>query len=83
MRAGPIALMLERLHAFDQPALFQSLMRPVCTCDYLAYGNRSGKPYPKAALLDKALLACAGLDGDEQEAIETARATSHRSDLPL
>ena len=27
MRAGPIALMLERLHAFDQPALFQSLMR--------------------------------------------------------
>lgn len=73
MRAGPIALMLDRLQAFDRPALFQSLMT-VCTCDYLAYGNRSGKPYPKAALLDKALLACADLGEDKQDELETARA---------
>jgi len=74
MRAGPVALMLDRLQAFDQPAFFQ-LMMMVCTCDYLAYGNRTGKPYPKAALLDKALRACADLD-NEQDGIETARAVA-------
>lgn len=74
MRAGPVALMLDRLQAFDQPALFQ-LMMTLCTCDYLAYGNRSGKPYPKAALLDKALRACADLDNEPDE-IETARAVA-------
>jgi tRNA nucleotidyltransferase (CCA-adding enzyme) len=48
VRAGPIALMLERLGAFDAPELFQQLMS-VCACDYRAYGDRSGQDYPKAA----------------------------------
>ncbi|WP_294537651.1 tRNA nucleotidyltransferase [uncultured Rhodoblastus sp.] len=61
-RAGPIALMLERLGGFDAPQRFRELMT-VCACDYRAYGERSGQNYPKAELLETALAACAEIDG--------------------
>jgi tRNA nucleotidyltransferase (CCA-adding enzyme) len=61
-RAGPVALMLERLGGFDAPERFRQLMT-VCACDYRAYGGRSGQAYPKAALLEMALAACAEIDG--------------------
>jgi tRNA nucleotidyltransferase (CCA-adding enzyme) len=61
VRAGPVAAMLERLGAFDCPERFEQLMT-VCACDYCAYPGRSGKTYPKAALLDIALKACARVD---------------------
>jgi tRNA nucleotidyltransferase (CCA-adding enzyme) len=64
VRAGPVALMLERLGAFDAPDLFKQLMS-VCACDYRAYGDRSGQDYPKAALLETALRACAEVDASE------------------
>jgi tRNA nucleotidyltransferase (CCA-adding enzyme) len=60
-RAGPIASMLERLGGFDAPQRFRQLMT-VCACDYRAYGERSGQAYPKAALLEMSLAACAGID---------------------
>jgi tRNA nucleotidyltransferase (CCA-adding enzyme) len=64
VRAGPIALMLERVGAFAAPELFKQLMN-VCACDFCASGDRSGQDYPKAALLDAALKACAEIDEDE------------------
>ena len=78
IRAGPIAIMLERLHAFDDLECFNRLMT-VCLCDYRAYGGQSGKDYPKAALLDKALRACTQLDDmllhecGSVEAVDTLR----------
>jgi tRNA nucleotidyltransferase (CCA-adding enzyme) len=63
-RAGPIALMLESLGAFDAPERFQLLMT-VCACDYRAYGDRSRAAYPKASLLELALKACAEIDETE------------------
>lgn len=70
MRAGPVALMLERLGAFEAPERFRQLMT-VCACDFRAYESRSGQAYPKAALLDIAIQACAELD--ETDPIETRR----------
>jgi tRNA nucleotidyltransferase (CCA-adding enzyme) len=61
VRAGPVAAMLERLGAFDQPQRFEQLMT-LCACDYRAYPGRATQDYPKAALLDIALKACAGID---------------------
>jgi tRNA nucleotidyltransferase (CCA-adding enzyme) len=58
VRAGPVAMLLDRLGAFDNGARFKLLMT-VSSCDYRAYGQRSGEVYPKAALLDAALKACA------------------------
>jgi tRNA nucleotidyltransferase (CCA-adding enzyme) len=73
-RAGPIALMLERLGAFDQPEQFERLMQ-LCACDYCANGERSGAAYPKAALLGAARAACAGLEGaGKAEDVQRARA---------
>jgi tRNA nucleotidyltransferase (CCA-adding enzyme) len=60
VRAGPVAAMLERLHAFDDPEAFGMLMT-LCACDFRAFGDRSGQDYPKAAVLDAALRACAGV----------------------
>jgi tRNA nucleotidyltransferase (CCA-adding enzyme) len=57
VRAGPIAALLERLHAFDDRSLFDGLMM-VCTCDYRSYRGNSGKDYPKAGVLRKAVRAC-------------------------
>jgi len=82
VRAGPLAAMLGRLRAFDDPVRFALLMS-VCTCDYFAYGGRSGPAYPKAVLLDTALQACADIDeaefadagvADATDAVQTARA---------
>jgi tRNA nucleotidyltransferase (CCA-adding enzyme) len=82
VRAGPVAAMLERLRAFDQPERFNLLMT-VCACDYRAYGNRSGQIYPKAQLLAAALSACRSIeamsDGQsdgQAEALQLARATA-------
>ena len=79
-RAGPVALMLERLGAFDASGLFTRLMT-VCACDYRAYAGRSGQVYPKAALLEIALEACAEVEAigisanaSDIEARQTARA---------
>lgn len=74
MRAGPVALMLERLGAFDAPERFQELMI-VCASDFCAHAGREGKPYPKAALLEIALKACAEIaEYDSPEARQSARA---------
>lgn len=73
VRAGPVALMLERLGAFDHPERFDLLMQ-VCACDYRAYGERFGPVYPKATLLYTALRACTQA-GDAHD-IETARAAA-------
>ncbi|KAF0133671.1 MAG: tRNA nucleotidyltransferase/poly(A) polymerase family protein [Methylocystaceae bacterium] len=73
MRAGPVALMLERLGAFDAPERFQELMI-VCASDFCAHEGREGKPYPKAALLEIALKACADIAENDLEARQSARA---------
>ncbi len=74
MRAGPVALMLERIGAFDAPARFRDLMT-VCACDYCAHEGREGQNYPKAALLEIALAACAGVtETGSVEARQSARA---------
>ena len=86
VRAGPVAAMLERLGAFDQPERFDQLMT-LCACDYRAYPGQAGQDYPKAALLDIALKACASIDeaglsaADAlQEARAAAIATAFRSE---
>ncbi|CAL1241464.1 tRNA nucleotidyltransferase [Candidatus Methylocalor cossyra] len=61
VRAGPVALLLERVDAFNRPERFAQLLT-LCTCDYRAYGRQTRRDYPKAALLTLALKACAGLD---------------------
>jgi tRNA nucleotidyltransferase (CCA-adding enzyme) len=74
MRAGPVALMLDRLGAFTTPERFSALMT-LCACDFCAHDGRSGQAYPKAALLHIALRACADLDKtDTGEEAQTARA---------
>ena len=74
MRAGPVAMMLERLGAFDAPERFRELMM-VCACDFCAHAGREGQPYPKAALLEIALKACAEVaENDSLEARQSARA---------
>jgi len=72
--------MLERLGAFSASGPFKQLMT-VCACDYRAYAGRSGQVYPKAALLEIALEACAEVeaigisaDASAAEARQTARA---------
>jgi len=66
VRAGPVAALLDRLGAFGNPARFKLLMA-VSSCDYRAYGQRSGEVYPKAALLDTALKVCVDVDEAEFE----------------
>jgi tRNA nucleotidyltransferase (CCA-adding enzyme) len=74
MRAGPVALMLERLGAFDAPERFREMMM-VCASDFCAHEGREGQTYPKAALLEIALAACADVkSSDSQEARQSARA---------
>lgn len=74
MRAGPVALMLERLGAFGAPERLSQLMA-VCACDFCAYAGRSGQTYPKAALLHIALKACGEIDRSLiGEAAQSARA---------
>lgn len=73
VRAGPVALMLVRLGAFNAPSRFHQLMT-VCACDFNAHADRAGQTYEKAALLDIALAACAGADTDDARAEAIARA---------
>ncbi|WP_395665649.1 tRNA nucleotidyltransferase [Methylocella sp.] len=80
VRAGPVAMMLERLGAFDAPGLYDALLQ-ACACDYGAYPGRAGQPYPKAALLETARAACAEIDEnalraglDAEKALEATRA---------
>jgi tRNA nucleotidyltransferase (CCA-adding enzyme) len=77
IRAGPVAAMLERLGAFDRPQRFAQLML-LCACDYRAYQGRAAQDYPKAALLDIALAACAGVAGQDATAdsVQEARAAA-------
>jgi tRNA nucleotidyltransferase (CCA-adding enzyme) len=76
LRAGPVALLLERVGAFEASERFDRLMQ-VCACDYRAYGARSGARYRKGELLEIARAACAALaaagaaEGDDAQ---TARA---------
>ena len=81
-RAGPIALMLERLGAFRPSGLFKQLMI-VCACDYRAYAGRSGQVYPKAALLAIALEACAEVEaiGVSADASDLEASDLEASDL--
>jgi tRNA nucleotidyltransferase (CCA-adding enzyme) len=75
VRAGPVADMLERLGAFSNMARFEQLML-LCACDYRAYPGYESRDYPKAALLDIALKACAGIDETRLagDALQQARA---------
>ncbi|MGD9545373.1 MAG: tRNA nucleotidyltransferase [Methylocystis sp.] len=74
MRAGPVAMMLERLGAFDAPERFRELMT-VCACDFCAHAGREEQIYPKAALLEIALKACAEVaETGSAEARQSARA---------
>jgi tRNA nucleotidyltransferase (CCA-adding enzyme) len=79
IRAGPVAAMLERLGAFDDPKRFGLLMM-LCACDYCAYGDRKGQEYPKAGLLTAALDACAHVLPtaaiDSADALRMARAVA-------
>lgn len=77
VRAGPVAAMLERLGAFDHPERYAQLMQ-LCACDYRAYRGRANQTYPKAALLDIALKACAGLAPDDRAAAIAAAFGSER-----
>ena len=85
VRAGPVAALLVRVGAFDQPERFIQLMT-LCACDYRAYGGRTQQVYPKAVLLGTALQACAGIDATAldadalQEARAAAIATAFRSE---
>ena len=66
--------MLERLGAFDAPERFRELMM-VCASDFCAHAGREGQPYPKAALLEIALKACAEIaENNSLEARQSARA---------
>jgi tRNA nucleotidyltransferase (CCA-adding enzyme) len=73
VRAGPIALMLDRLGAFRSPVQYRQLIQ-VCACDFGAHSSQSGKPYAQAILLARALGACDGLTGSDPEALAMARA---------
>jgi tRNA nucleotidyltransferase (CCA-adding enzyme) len=73
VRAGPIALMLERLGAFRAPEQFRQFMT-VCACDFCAHPGRGGTAYAQAAMLARALEACAGVAADDPEQLTMARA---------
>lgn len=77
IRAGPVAMMLERLDAFDKRERFDEFML-LCSCDFRAYPGNANKEYTKAGLLYKALTACVEIDDDDikaaQGSIQDARA---------
>lgn len=73
MRAGPVAAMLERLEGFTQPTRFKQFMT-LCACDYGGYEGRITQNYPKAKLLCSALKACEGIQADDADALQEARA---------
>lgn len=73
MRAGPVALMLERLGAFDRADFYADLLA-VATADFRAFPGRSGQIYPKAELLELARKACVGVVGVDDEILAQQRA---------
>jgi len=76
MRAGPLAMLLERNGAFDAPERFENFQK-VCACDYRAYPGRAGAPWPKARLIEAALRACRDLDAPQNlDALREARAAA-------
>lgn len=79
VRAGPIAVLLERVGAFDHTDRFEQLMM-LCACDFRAYRGRATEDYPKATLLGVALKACAGIaesDGTGvADSVQEARAVA-------
>jgi tRNA nucleotidyltransferase (CCA-adding enzyme) len=85
VRAGPVALMLERLGAFTHQENFAQILL-LCACDYRAYPGYEGKDYPKSSLLETALKACKNIDETNlaadtlQEARATAIALAFRSE---
>jgi tRNA nucleotidyltransferase (CCA-adding enzyme) len=77
IRAGPIALMLERLGAFDPSTRFRDLLL-LCLCDYNAYERLVARGYEKAAILEAALSACSALDRPD-----ASESTGAAADLDL
>lgn len=77
MRAGALAMLLERNGAFDAPERFDMFMS-VCACDYRAYPGRSHSVYPKAQLIEAARRACLELETPQGgiEALREARAAA-------
>lgn len=68
MRAGPIAVLLERVQARQQPARLEQLLL-LCTCDWAAFEGHHAEEYVKADRIRRALAASraadvAGLDED-------------------
>jgi len=77
MRAGSLAMLLERNGAFDASDRFDLFIK-VCACDYRAYPGRSGAAWPKARLIEAARRACLELDAPPRdiEALREARAAA-------
>lgn len=75
IRAGPIALMLERVQARQQPERFEQLLL-LCTCDWAAFEGHAAGDYPKADRLRRALRAtlAADVSGLDEDAALQARA---------
>ena len=61
LRAGPIAQLLARLQAAEQPERFEQLLA-LAACDWAAYPGQERTSYPKAPLLRRALLATQHVD---------------------
>lgn len=75
VRAGPMAALLDRLQAREDPARFDRLLL-LCTCDWAAFDGHHGGEYPKAPLWRRALAASRGaqVDGLDEDAAQQARA---------
>ncbi len=63
VRAGPIAALLARVQAAEQPQRFAALLQ-LCACDWAAYADHHQGEYPKAALWQRALEAYCSASGD-------------------
>lgn len=75
MRAGPIAMLLERVQAREHPARLEQLLL-LCTCDWAAFEGHHAGEYVKADRIRLALAAsCAAhVTGLDEEAALQARA---------
>lgn len=61
LRAIPIAQLLARVQAAEQPERFEQLLA-LAACDWVAYPGQARADYPKAALLRRALQAAQRVD---------------------
>lgn len=75
MRAGPIAMLLERIQAREHPARLEQLLL-LCTCDWAAFEGHHADEYVKADRIRLALAAsrAAKVAGLNEEAALQARA---------